>query len=417
MSPSSFPVKRGRPKKETLKEDPIKATLIFHLNRQADNQIIINRGGRGSSKSFSIAQLLVEYFFTIPDIRIMILRKTQPSLRISVIPLINSIIDSYGMGNRVFEVKQDRNIFSPVNALIHFGGMDDPEKVKSSDWNIIFLEEATEFSYEDYIGCKMLLRSPICGNIRNKIFMSFNPVDEYHWIKEKVISNASEDYCEIHSTYRHNPFLSDDYVNTIKALELQDRNFYRIFSQGEWGRLEHVIYSNWEKVRLLPDGPHTFWGLDFGYNSPSALVKITMEAKNIGVEEKLYQTGLTNSALISKLNSIIPEEDRGSQIIVADCAEPDRIQEINESGFWCVPAIKDVSPGIDFLKSCKIRVTEGSDNFIKEISGYSYRTDRNDRVLDEPVKAFDHCMDAMRYAVFTYHKEGRDNSGSFIKTL
>lgn len=417
MSPNNFPVKRGRPKKEVIKSDAIKATLIFHLNRQAENQIIINRGGRGSSKSYSIAQLLVEYFFTVPNIRIMILRKTQPSLRISVIPLIYSIIDSYGLRNRIFEVKQDRNMFSPINSLIHFGGMDDPEKVKSSDWNIIFLEEATEYTYEDFINLKMLLRAPICGNVRNKIFLSFNPTDEYHWIKEKVIDNHSEDYCEIHSTYRHNPFLSDDYVNTIRALETQDRNFFRIFSEGQWGRLEHVIYSNWEKVRLLPDGEFTFWGLDFGFNSPSALVKVTMTGKNIGAEEKLYMTGLTNSALITKLNSIVPEEDRGTQPIYCDAAEPDRIKEINEAGFWAIPAVKDVNPGIDYLKSCKIRVTEGSDNFIKEISGYSYRTDRNGRVLEDPVKAFDHCMDAMRYAAYSFHREGRDNSGSFIKTL
>jgi phage terminase large subunit len=413
---------KGRPKKsESAKTNAVKTTVIFNWTRQAKEQIVINRGGRGSSKSVSVAQLLVEYFFTIPNIRILILRKTQPSLRISVIPLIYGLIDSYNLRSRIVEEKVDRNIWSPVKGLIHFGGLDDPEKVKSSDWNIIWCEEATEFTYEDFINLKMLLRSPVRNNIRNKIYMSLNPIDEYHFIKEKILSNSSEDVVDIHSTYLHNPFLSNDYRQTIESLQYQNQNFYRIFALGEWGRLEHLIYSNWESVPFLYDKGQEIYGLDFGFVNPTALVRVQVDDKDIGVEEKLYESGLTNQTLIQRLGQLIPLEKRGHSIIYADSEDLNRIQEIRESGFWIVPVTKgpnSVVSGINYLKSCRIHITQGSDNLIKEIRGYSNKVDKNGRVYEEPVKFADHLMDAMRYAVFSFHKEGRDSpESSFFKSV
>jgi phage terminase large subunit len=415
MGDIKIPKKLGRPPKSL--GAPIPTTVVFHWNKMSDQQVVINRGGARSSKSYSIAQLLIEWFFSIPDIRILVLRKTQPSLRLSCVPLIYSIIGTYGLRGRIGESKQDKNIMSPCGGLIHFGGLDDPEKIRSSEWNVIWCEEATEFEYDDFINLKLRLSAPAPSDFRNRIFLSFNPVDENHWIRTKIIANNSEDFGEIQSTYKYNPFLSDDYIKTIESLELQDRNYYRIFTLGEWGRLDHVIYSNWDSIKFLPDGGFAY-GLDFGYNVPTALVKLSIDGRDVSIDEKLYRTQLTNSALIAQLSSIIPESERGNAPIYADVAEPDRIREIREAGFWCVEADKSVKPGIDYVKSCRLHITDGSDNILKEVKGYSYRTDRNGNVLDEPVKFSDHTMDAIRYAVWTYHKEGRDGlTGTFFKVM
>jgi phage terminase large subunit len=406
--------KAGRPKKDG--GPVIQTTTIFDWNRQAEEQIIINRGGRGSSKSYSIAQLMVETFFTIPDVKILILRKTQPSLRQSVIPLIINTIKKYELWGSVTESKRDDNLFSPVNGVIHFGGLDDPEKVKSSDWNIIWMEEANEFTYSDFVNLKMLLRAPTKPGFRNRMFLSFNPVSEYSWLKEKLIDNNSEDKIEIHSTYIHNPFLSDDYVRTIRSLIDQNKNFYRIFALGEWGRLDHLVYSNWMPIPYLPEGSK-LWGLDFGFSNPSALVEIIVDGRDLSVAEKLYEKGLTTTKLIERLEVIIPENERGSYPIIADRAEPDKIKEINEAGFWCMPADKAVKAGIDYLKTCRIKIKEDSDHLLREIKGYSYKTDKDDHPIEEPCKFEDHLLDALRYGVWTYHQQGRDNSIGFIKVI
>ncbi len=392
---------RGRPKKNA-NSSAIKTTLIFHLNRSCEAQIIVNRGGARSSKSYSIMQLLVEYFFTIPKIKIFILRKTQPSLRTSVRPLLYEILDAYNLRSRIIEVKADNNIWSPVKGLIHFGGLDDPEKIRSSEWNIVWMEESSDFSYEDFINLKLRLSAPIYQDFRNRIILSFNPVDEFCYIKTKIIDNKSEDFKEIVSTYKLNPFLSKDYVKTIEALEYQDANYFRIFAKGEWGRLENIIFSNWITVPEMPVGEEIY-GLDFGYTNPSSLIRLKVDGLEAGVECLLHQPGLTNSDLIVQMNRIFTPEQKSSCPIYADSAEPQRIQEIKDAGFWILPADKSVQDGIDYCRRHKLKIKEDSDQILKEIKGYSYRTDKNGKVLEEPVKFNDHCVDAMRYGLYTHY--------------
>ena len=96
---------------------------------------------------------------------------------------------------------------------------------QSTDWNTIFVEEASEFDIDDYRQLKLRLSSPTYGSYRNHMFLSFNPQDENSWLKTDVIDNASEDLTEIVSNYRMNPFLSDDYRRTIEALKYQNYNY------------------------------------------------------------------------------------------------------------------------------------------------------------------------------------------------
>ena len=413
--------KRGRPKGSfkaakgihirkgyglnALKHTGISATVLLELNRQAEEQIVLNRGGARSSKSYSIAQLLIEWFFTIQKIKIFILRKTQPSLRVSTKPLIMEIIDKYGLRRKVVEERQDMNLWSPTKGLIHFGGLDDPEKIKSSDWNVVWMEEATEFTYEDYTNLKLRLSTPIAfptnSFFRNKLFMSFNPIDEFHWIKTKIIDERAEDFVDIHSNYLFNPFLSEDYVKTVEMLQKQDQNYWRIFGLGEWGKLENIIYTNWSTVPYLPNGDKIF-GLDFGFVNPTVLVQLNVDGFEVGVQEKVYQSGLTNQDLIQLLYTILTEKEKNECPIYADSAEPQRIEELIREGFWVIPANKSVKDGIDYVKRCRLRITDDSDHIKKEIKGYSYRTDKNGRVLEEPVKFNDHGVDAIRYALYSY---------------
>jgi phage terminase large subunit len=92
--------------------------------------------------------------------------------------------------------------------------------------------------------------------------------------------------------------------------------------------------------------------------------------------------------------------------IYCDSAEPDRIEEISNAGFNAHPSKKDVKAGIDYVKSQVIHVDATcSPNIQKEVQNYKYKEDKNGNVLDEPVKAFDHILDATRYAMFSMQTE------------
>ena len=89
-------------------------------------------------------------------------------------------------------------------------------------------------------------------------------------------------------------------------------------------------------------------------------------------------------------------------MVIADCAEPKSIDEIHGFGFNMHPCRKgadSVRSGIDYMKSHPLAITSASMNGIKELRNYKYREDKNGRVLNTPVDAFDHFMDASRYAI------------------
>ncbi|HSW70520.1 MAG TPA: terminase large subunit, partial [Gammaproteobacteria bacterium] len=78
------------------------------------------------------------------------------------------------------------------------------------------------------------------------------------------------------------------------------------------------------------------------------------------------------------------------------------IEELHRAGFNSKPCEKkEVKEGIRKVKSLPLFITSQSSNMIKEIRSYKWKVDKDDHVLDEPVKFNDHAMDALRYAVFT----------------
>jgi phage terminase large subunit len=87
--------------------------------------------------------------------------------------------------------------------------------------------------------------------------------------------------------------------------------------------------------------------------------------------------------------------------IFCDNAEPKTIEELRRAGYNAKPADKDVREGIRKVKGQPLYITEKSVNLIKEIRSYKWKTDKDGKVLDEPIKFNDHAIDALRYAIFT----------------
>jgi len=383
----------------------IAITDVFTQNKQSKAIVLANRGGARSSKSYSIIQLLVERFFGIPGRQILMLRKTLPSLRKSTYKDCMGYIERLGLSGRIQEHKQEMTL-DYGSSTIQFGALDDPSKIKSTQWNDIFMEEATEFTYEDFVILRTRLSAPIDKKIPNQLYLAFNPEDEYHWIKTKVIEEMN-DVQEIVSNYKFNPFLTPDYIKVLLDLEQQDPNFYRIYTLGEWGKLDNQIYSNWGKIDYWVVNPdETIFGVDFGFNNPSTLVKVAIKDMNAWVEELIYKPGLTNPEFISEVSKQLTNDEKKRCYVFADSAEPDRIKEFEDAGFAIVAAEKDIHDGIDTVRRYKLNIMESSTNILKEIRSYSWKKDRKtERILDDPIKFNNHAMDALRYALHTYTKE------------
>lgn len=232
---------------------------------------------------------------------------------------------------------------------------------------------------------------------KETVFIDFNPADEYNWVYDVADAPGNK---LIVSTYRNNlTNLPQPVIDEIESYQHADENFWRVFGLGLRGTSTETIYTHWKLCDSLPGRGEIVYGQDFGYNVASALVKVEIYEGAIWVEEMLYEQKLTTGDLIERYKDL--GIDKYSDIY-CDAAEPKTIEELTRAGYNAKPADKDVTEGIRKVKSMPLYITKGSANLIKELKSYKWKKDKNEKVLDEPVKLHDHAADAMRYAVFTH---------------
>ena len=360
----------------------------FFLENE-NSEILLLYGGAGSGKSYSTAIWLLEKALKERNKRFLITRKTLPSLKVSCLQLFRELLSKYNLSYEFN--KSELEMVINTNQIL-FKSLDNADKIKSAEFNYIWAEEATELTHQDYLQLRLRLRRK--NDLNNQIITTFNPIDQFHWLKTKVLDR--EKVSSFQSNYKMNPFLSREYIEQLEGLAEVDENYYRIYALGEWGVLKNLIYSNWDVVNKMPeDYDEVIYGLDFGYVNPTVLLEIRIKENEIWVKEIIYQSHLTNAELIDLLKEKI---DRNVSIY-ADSAEPQRIEEIYQAGFNVYPSEKNVQFGINRVKQYKLHILEDSVNLIKEIRSYKWKEDKEGRILEEPVKFNDHAMDAMRYAL------------------
>ena len=363
----------------------IKTTNVFHKAYNSETRITCLQGGTRSSKSYSLAQLFIVKCLEGTGKTYTICRKTLPALKATAYRDMLQILKELDLYTEEKHNKSELSYQLNGN-LLEFISVDQPQKIRGRKRNCLWLNEANEFTYEDWQ--QLILRTT------EKIYLDYNPSDPYSWIYDKVV--VRDDCTFIKSTYRANPFLDEDTVAEIERLKDLDPDYWQVYGLGEIGSIQTMIFRKFELVDEV-QGRLIGYGLDFGFtNSPSALVAVYQSDDNLYIKEMLYEKRLTNTDLANKLREF--RIDRQSEI-VGDSAEPKTIEEIYRQGFNIKPAKKGagIHLGIDIMRRYKLHITKDSLNAIKEFRGYKWATDKNGDVLNTPVKVNDHLIDATRY--------------------
>jgi phage terminase large subunit len=368
-------------------------------------------GGRGSGKSEFVSRKLFIRCLKEGGHRFLILRKVRKTCQQSVVKVFRTLLAEQGIEytyNKTDHVITFLAKNGKLNEVL-FDGLDEPEKIKSiKAITGIWIEEATEFSEDDFTMVDLCFREP--GPHYKQIIMSFNP-DESRakWLKVRFFDHKDPAATVHTSTVEDNPIpeLRYEYMKILDGI--QDETLRLISRYGIWAMPQGQIYQ-WDVVDL-PEikFDEFFYGGDFGYSvNPSAAVKIYRKADEFWLEEVLYEAGLTNQDIASRLlaNPAFAQREPSYW----DSAEQKSIEELYRLGINAIPAQKgpdSVRAGIDFLKSKKIHIVAGSENIIKEVGRYCWRKDKQGNTLPEPVKFDDHAMDAVRYGIFTHaNREG-----------
>lgn len=366
----------------------LKATNVFQRNYNADTKIVVNQGGTRSGKTIALLQLILIKALNGENKLITIVRKSFPSLRISVLRDFITLLNDLGIYDENKHNKSDQ-VFTFGSSTIEFISLDQPQKKRGAKRDILFINEANELSYEDYF--QLIIRTT------ENIYMDFNPSDEFHWIYDRVLTR--EDCTFIQSTYKDNPFLEDTLIEEIERLKDTDENYWNIYGLGERGQSQALIFPKFSMVDKIPENATLLsHGLDFGYSvDPSALVEIYKQDDNLYFKELIYERRLTNTDLSSRFATL--GLDRRNPIY-ADSSEPKSITEIHRLGWNVKPTMKgrdSINLGIDVLRRYKLHITNSSINLIKEFRTYKYQVDKNNIVLPKPEDKDNHGIDAIRY--------------------
>lgn len=276
----------------------------------------------------------------------------------------------------------------PNGCMIEFFGVDNASKVHGPARDILYVNEAQGIPRE--IFRQLDIRT------RKKVIIDFNPVRKF-WGETEF---AGDRYVTIHSTYKDNPYLTEEQVGAIEK-NRHDANWWRVYGEGETGGVEGNVYPNYEVIDELPE---TFTGrcigLDFGFvNDPTAIVDIRFEGWDLYIDLLCYETGLLNSAIADYLTS----QGLNRVVTVCDSAEQKSIVELQQRRIKAIPCVKgrgSISAGIAQVSQFKLHITKRSVKMLDELDNYKFIKDEaTDTYTNEPIDAWNHSLDALRYGV------------------
>ena len=365
----------------------LQTNKVYELLSDSDKRITVMQGGSRSGKTYNILIWFIVKLLQENGKTLTVVRQSLPSIKGTVLRDFIDILSKLGIYSEDNHNKTDQ-IYTLNGNIIEFVSADQPQKIRGRARNYLFCNEANELSYEAWM--QLIMRT------EGKIVIDYNPSDVSSWIYDSVIPRDDSDFHI--TTFLDNPFLPKELVDELSRLKDADPNYWQIYGLGERGLSQDLIFTHYKTTENMPSEGEVVYGLDFGFNNPSSLIKVTFNDGTAFVQELLYETRLTTNDLVDKIKQL--ELTRYDEIY-CDAAEPKTIEEMVRNGFNAKPANKDVTEGIRTVKGTPLTIHQDSLNLLKELKSYRWKTDRNGSKLDMPVKFADHAIDAMRYAIFS----------------
>lgn len=363
-------------------------------------------GSAGSGKSRFAAQkeIALSFDWARRNRRTLVIRKVAETLKLSAYSELEQVINEWNLQDSFTILKSPLFIKNNVTGVeFVFKGLDDPEKIKSvARVDRVWIEEATELKTMSELD---QLRFRLRGYSQVQIMLTYNPIDEFHWLNTEIHQGKAEGHRVFKTTYRDNIKLlavDPNYGPALERTKDTNPNYYRIYALGEWGRvLEGLIFDKYEIVNSF-GGAIQAYGLDFGYSNPNALVALRVEdatpKERLIAQEILYETGLDGPALARRFDEL--EIDKTVPII-ADSARPEMIKTLKDAGYRvreCEKGAGSVLTGINRVREYDLCIVAGSKNGLRELQNYQKKQLADGRYLDEPAeRQVDHFCDALRY--------------------
>ena len=364
----------------------IQTTTVFESLLNSDKRINIFQGSSRASKTYNILIFFIYKLLNEENKTLSIVRKTLPALKGSVLRDLKEILVKFDLYNQNDWHSVD-GFYQLGSNMIEWFSVDDETKLRGRKRDYLFINEATEVSYDEYI--QLMLRTS------DLTVMDLNPSLWKSWIYDL---EGQPDVNYNITTYKDNPFLSQVQVEEIEKLQHRDPNLWRVFGLGQRGLPTKMVFSHQQKYSTLPEGSKLLgYGIDFGFSDPCTLIQVHKNGESIFCQELLYLRNVTIPDFIYRIKEtgINLKDD-----FICDSANPQAIEELRRQGINAKPVKKNsILHGIDLIKRSNFFIHESSTNLETELLSYVWKTDKNGNNLDEPVDDNNHLIDPLRYVL------------------
>lgn len=205
---------------------------LFHNK----DRYLLLYGGSGSGKSVYASQKVLSRLTGENKHRFLCIRKVANTLRSSVYQRFHDLIIEWGFYSE-FDINKTEMRFThrPTGNEILMVGLDDVERLKSIEGITgIWVEEATELNEGDFDQIDLRLRGETINY--KQILLTFNPIDENHWLKKRFFDEKPDNCTTLRTTFKDNYFIDDEYRRVLEQKASVSPNLYRIYYLGEWGK-------------------------------------------------------------------------------------------------------------------------------------------------------------------------------------
>lgn len=369
------------------------------------------KGGRGSTKSSTVAMMIIELMRNYHDIHVVVCRKVGNTIKDSVYSKLK-----WAIGKQEFEEEFDAKkspmeiTLKATGQKIYFRGADDPDKIKSISpefgyIGIVWFEELDQFAGPEEI--RKIEQSAIRGGSLAWILKSFNPPKTANnWANEYVLV-PKENMLVHSSTYKDVPeeWLGQPFIDEAEHLREVNPDAY----EHEYGGVANgnggMIFEYLEFRTITDEEIRSFdriyQGVDWGFMpDPYAFVRAHYDA----ARETIYL--IDENYVNKKQNAVtgkwIIEHGYQDYEITCDNAEPKSVVDYRDMGLPARGAVKgpgSVEYGMKWLQKKRIVIDlNRTPQTGRELKKYEYERDKEGNLISSYPDKDNHTIDALRYA-------------------